>query len=95
MATIHVDVSLKDVDITVEVDFNPGWHRAGNRRGHPDGWTEDEGEAAEIEKITLTLGSGRVLDVTRRLNRSDLEKIQRACDRWEDEPPEYEPDYDD
>lgn len=92
MASITLTVEIKDVEVDVEVTFNPGWFQRGCRSGHPDNWTPDEGEAAEIEKITLTLGSGRVLDVTNKLTDRQRERVQRACDEWEYPEPDYEPD---
>ena len=83
MATIQVEVLLRGVDVEVDVDFSPGWFKAGNRRGHPDNWEPDEGEAAEIEKITLHLRSGRYVDVEKRLAAREITKIQEACDRYE------------
>lgn len=35
-------------DVTCTVTFNPGWFQRGNRSGHPDNWTPDDGENAEI-----------------------------------------------
>jgi len=83
MATIQVDVILKDVDVEVDVDFEPGWSRPGNRRGHPDNWDDGDGEPAEIVKITLHLRSGRYVDAKKRLAASEIAKIQKACDRYE------------
>ena len=96
MATIQVEVILKGVDVEVDVDFSPGWFKAGNRSGHPDNWEEDEGENAGIEKVTLHLRSGRYVDVEKRLAPSQIAKIQKACDRYEHDPHDYadEPDDD-
>lgn len=96
---ITMSITLAGVDVDVDVEFNPGWFQRGSRRGHPDNWTPDEGEPAEIERVALTLESGRVVDLTRRLPKDTMERIQRKCDAYEPEPPEpdYEPDdyYDD
>jgi len=99
MATIQVDVILKGVDVEVDVDFEPGWSRPGNRRGHPDNWDDGDGEPAEVEKITLHLRSGRYVDVEKWLAPSQIEKIQEACDRYEhdsrDDYPDEPDNYDD
>jgi hypothetical protein len=93
MATISVEVDLCGIEVSVEVEFNPGWFQAGNRRGHPDNWTPDEGANAEVESITFQLRSGNI-EVTPYLERSEIEKIQRACERYEPEPYFSEPDDD-
>ena len=94
MATIQVTVELKGVEVEVDVDFRPGWFKAGNRRGHPDNWEPDDGEGAEIEEVTIHLQSGRYVSVLKRLAPSEIERIQKACDKYEVEPdyPDYEPD---
>lgn len=38
-------------DVTCTVTYRHGWFRRGNRSGHPDNWTPDEGEDAEILKV--------------------------------------------
>ena len=40
-------------DLEVSVDHNPGWYQPGNRSGHPDNWTPDEGEDPEILKVEI------------------------------------------
>ena len=94
MATITVTVDLCGVDVEVEVEFNPGWFQAGNRRGHPDNWTPDEGANAEVESINLPLNNGGSIEVTPYLEAEEIARIQQACDRFEPEPYFSEPDDD-
>lgn len=89
---LHLEIIHDDADVTVEVTFNPGWFKRGNRWGHPDNWTEDEWEAAEIESVILEDEDGKKEDITCKLSDSQRDKIQHACDKWEDEP--YVADYD-
>ena len=88
MPVTQVTVEVKGVEIDVEVEFTPGWFQRGCRSGHPDNWTPDEGEAAEVHSVALLLGSGRMIDFT---NNSDvMRQVQKACDEHE-----VEPDFDD
>jgi tRNA(His) 5'-end guanylyltransferase len=97
MASTTVTVTFYDVDVDVDVEFEPGWFKKGSRSGHIDDWTPDEGECAQIEKVTITLESGRVVDLTNRLTDRQRKKIQDACDRESEPEPHYddEPCYDD
>lgn len=94
MASITVTVEIHDVEVDVEVTFNPGWYTPAKLSGHPDSWTPAEGECAEIESIILTLESGRKVNLTDRLSTKAKERVQRACDAWEYPEPDYEPDPD-
>lgn len=99
MATTHVLVDLKGVEVEVTVKFNPGWYRPAKLSGHPDNWEPADGEPAEIEEIKLHLASGRVLDVESRLAYSEIKKIQEVCNEGGSSEPDYDPreddDYDD
>jgi hypothetical protein len=87
---INVDIFHGGEEVTVEVEFAEGWFRPGNRRGHPDTWTPDEGENAEIIAVKLDN-----CDITRKLSKTARAKIQKACDTppAREEYDGYDPDY--
>jgi hypothetical protein len=64
LASAMDDEDLEDeVEIEVEVEYHPGYFQAGNRAGHPDNWTPDEGDDPEIETVTI-IETGEEIDVT-------------------------------
>jgi hypothetical protein len=61
-------------EVTCTVTFKPGWLKRGNRFGHPDSWTEDEGEWPEIHSVIRT-DTGE--DVLNTLTPSVLQNLTR------------------
>lgn len=95
MRYLDITIDLNGVDVDVTVGFEPGYFKRGSRSGHPDSWTPDEGEAAEIHSVTLVLGSGRQLDLTNRLTKAAKDAIQKACDNASEPEPDYDYEPDD
>jgi hypothetical protein len=97
----HSTVTIKDVDVEVEVEYTPGTNVPASRRGHPDNWTPDESEAAEVHAVRALKADGRAgKDVTGKLSKQTMDRLTReAWDAGEraKEDPRDEPDepYDD
>ena len=82
--TEHVD------DVEVEVEYNEGWYEAGNRSGHPDNWTEDSGEDAEVTEINLTEedwkpAEGENRDLLGAIQHSSVVRLIQACNEHQEE----------
>jgi hypothetical protein len=84
-------VSVGDEDdVEVSIEFEPGWFKAGSRRGHPDNWTQDEGEGSEVHKVKR-LDTGE--DVTPKISRRTMQHIHTVLDavsQYEAEREAYE-----
>jgi len=94
MANVEIEITCgaNQVPLVVEVEFTPGWFKAGNRRGHPDNWEPDEGENAEIESVTLP---GQAKDIWHKLSQREREQIQAVADEFKaDEGPDPDDYYD-
>lgn len=86
-------VERDDEELEVKVTGFVWSFVAGNRSGHPDTWTPDDGGEVEIDKVTL---DGRPFELTPNERAKAEEKLaeeaQREAEESFDEPDD---DYDD
>ena len=79
------------VEVEVSVEYYPGHYGPARRSGHPDNWTPDESEAAEIISVEIDGGGDDITQVIDQKTRSLLQKrIERHRDEQFDEPDDYD-----
>lgn len=80
--TFRTTVMLRDQDVDVEVEYVPGTCVPASCRGHPDNWTPDESEPAEIESVRAIRKDGsRGKNVGHLLGQNTLDAL--AGEAWE------------
>jgi hypothetical protein len=77
-------------DVTCTVHYNPGWSQAGCRSGHPDNWTPDEGENAEILQVIRTDTNE---DILARLPRERVRRLANEANSRDEARMADVPDY--
>lgn len=76
MDHITLDFQRNGTDFMVEVEYDLGYYRPGSRRGHPDHWTPDEGEATYVSKVIACNDRGEPKkDITRLLSSQELREL--------------------
>ena len=69
----------------VEIEYNEGWSQSGNRSGHPDNWTPDEGEDCEILSVEIQVEDwkpeeGESSDLSGSFTRKEDEALRAECE---------------